>query len=123
MTLLRDSCCLHRDLKLALQQKKAAVATQQDAMSASMMAGHAPSVDVIVRPTGGRVKLVRNRSREPLRLAEGPRLSLEAHLEQVPVEVREGQWMCLVRSGEETVRRWRRRRWRKWRPLQPVSQE
>ena len=109
--------------QLALQEKKAAMETQQDPMSASMMAGHAPSVDVIIKPTGGQVKLIRNRSRDPLKSSEGPRVSLEVHLEEIPVEVREEQWGSLVRSGEESVRRWSGRRWRKWKPLAPVSNE
>ncbi|CAI8042344.1 Vacuolar protein sorting-associated protein 13D [Geodia barretti] len=110
-------------LVLALQEKKAAMETQQDPMSASMMAGHAPSVDVIIKPTGGQVKLIRNRSRDPLKSSEGPRVSLEVHLEEIPVEVREEQWGSLVRSGEESVRRWSGRRWRKWKPLAPVSKD
>ena len=92
-------------------------------MSASMMAGHAPSVDIIIKPTGGQVKLIRNRSKDPLKSSEGPRLSLEVDLEEIPVEVKEEQWRSLVRSGEEGVRRWRGRRWRKWRPLAPISDE
>ena len=99
------------------------MATQQDVMSASMIAGHAPSVEVIVRPTGGRMKLIRNRSTEPLGLSDGPRVSLEVHLEEIPVMVSELEVLCLVRSVEESVRRWRGRRWRRWRPDTPVSKE
>ena len=99
------------------------MATQQDTMSASVMAGHAPSVDVIINPTGGQVKLVRNRSRGPLRLSDGARVSLDVHLEEIPVIVREAELRCLVRSVEESVRRWRGRRWRRWRPVSPVCDE
>ena len=104
-----------------MQLKKAAMATQQDLMSASMMAGHAPSVDVIIKPTGGQVKMTRNCSKTPLRSTEGPRFKLDVKLDEIPVVVTAMQYCSIVRGGEEMGRRWRGRRWRRWRPLKPVT--
>ena len=107
--------------QLALQLKKAAMATQQDTMSASMMASHQPSVEVVVKPTRGQVKLTRNCSKNPLTSSDGPRFSLDIQLDDIPVVVTDTQYCCVVRGVEEMVRRWRGRRWRKWKPLDAVS--
>ena len=90
-------------------------------MSASMMGGHASSVDVVIKPTGGQAKFTRNCSKDSLKSSEGPRLSLDIQLDEIPVVVTDTQYHCLVRGGEEMRRRWRAGRWRRWKPVEPVS--
>ncbi len=101
--------------------KHGSVLTQQDPMTASTLLGATPTSQCLIKPVSGQAKLTRNCSKTPLKISDGPRLHLDAKLNEIPVQLSDSQYEALVRVLEAFSFRFRAQKFQHRRPLVGVA--
>ena len=101
--------------------KKAAVSSWQQPMTASTISSLSHPVEYIIQPVSGQAKLLRNCSKTPLRISDGPRFHLDIQFGEIPIILCDHQYQAFVKLLEVFNLRFRAQMYQKWRPIVPVK--
>ena len=96
--------------------KHGSVMSQLQPMTASMMMGIQQTAEFIVKPLSWQAKLTRNRSRNPLKISDGPRIHLEMQLNEIPIVLSDQQYLTLVRLFDSFQLRLKAQEFQHWKP-------
>ena len=102
--------------------KKAAVSSWQQPMTASTISSLGHPVEYIIQPVSGQAKLLRNCSKTPLRISDGPRFHLDIQFGEIPIVLCDHQYQAFVKLLEVFNLRFRAQMYQKWRPSVPVKE-
>ena len=102
--------------------KKAAVSSWQQPMTASTISSLGHPVEYIIQPVSGQAKLLRNCSKTPLRISDGPRFHLDIQFGEIPIILCDHQYQAFVKLLEVFNLRFRAQMYQKWRPSVPVKE-
>ena len=102
--------------------KKAAVSSWQQPMTASTISSLGHPVEYIIQPVSGQAKLLRNCSKTPLRISDGPRFHLDIQFGEIPIVLCDHQYQAFVKLLEVFNLRFRAQLYQKWRPSVPVKE-
>ena len=94
--------------------------SQLHPMTASTMSGLQQTAEFIIKPVSGQAKLTRNRSKNPLKISDGPRFHLETQLEEIPIILSDKQYHCLVHLSDSFQLRMKAREFSRWKPTVKV---
>ena len=103
--------------------KKAAVSSWQQPMTASTISSLGHPVEYIIQPVSGQAKLLRNCSKTPLRISDGPRFHLDIQFGEIPIVLCDHQYQAFVKLLEVFNLRFRAQMYQKWRPSVPVKEK
>ena len=102
--------------------KKAAASSWQQPMTASTISSLGHPVEYIIQPVSGQAKLLRNCSKTPLRIIDGPRFHLDIQFGEIPIILCDHQYQAFVKLLEVFNLRFRAQMYQKWRPSVPVKE-
>ena len=102
--------------------KHGSVMSQLQPMMASTMMGLQQSAEFIVKPLSGQAKLTRNRSRNPLKISDGPRFHLETQLNEIPIVLSDHHYRTLVLLFDSFQLRMKAREFRRWKPTAKIKE-
>ena len=102
--------------------KEAAASSWQQPMTASTISSLGHSVEYIIQPVSGQAKLLRNCSKTPLRISDGPRFHLDIQFGEIPIVLCDHQYQAFVKLLEVFNLRFRAQMYQKWRPSVPVKE-
>lgn len=94
--------------------------SQLQPMTASTMMGLQQSAEFIIKPVSGQAKLTRNRSKNPLKISDGPRFHLETQLKEIPIVLSDKQYHSLVHLSTSFQLRMKAREFSRWKPTEKV---
>ena len=106
----------------AMLLKKAAANSWQHPMTASTISSLGHPVEYIIQPVSGQAKLLRNCSKTPLRISDGPRFHLDIQFGEIPIILCDHQYQAFVKLLEVFNLRFRAQMYQKWRPSVPVKE-
>ena len=106
----------------AMLLKKAAASSWQQPMTASTISSLGHPVEYIIQPVSGQAKLLRNCSKTPLRISDGPRFHLDIQFGEIPIILCDHQYQAFVKLLEVFNLRFRAQMYQKWRPSVPVKE-
>ena len=102
--------------------KRGAVMSQLQPMMTSTMMGAPQTAEFIVKPLSGQAKLTRNRSKNSLKISDGPRFHLETQLNEIPIVLSDEQYHTLVRLSDSIQMSLKAREFRRWKPVVGVRE-
>ena len=102
--------------------KKAAASSWQQPMTANTISSLGHPVEYIIQPVSGQAKLLRNCSKTPLRISDGPRFHLDVQFGEIPIVLCDHQYQAFVKLLEVFNLRFRAQMYQKWRPSVPVKE-
>lgn len=87
-------------LQEAMYHKSLSVTATQNMMSSSYFAGSTPLTKHLILPTSAQGRITLNRSPNPLKIADGPRVNVDLQINDVPIILSESQFNQLVKLSD-----------------------